>query len=103
MGGNISKVLKGIDDAHPGDKKVAASIDKIFKTYDKDHSGTIDGQEYEKFIKDVSAYLKPNLPGYTDAQVEDGVKNFCDPDKNKRITLAELQHGLKPLLDFDEK
>eukprot|EP01012_Entosiphon_sulcatum_P050216 TRINITY_DN68_c0_g1_i1.p3 TRINITY_DN68_c0_g1~~TRINITY_DN68_c0_g1_i1.p3 ORF type:complete len:105 (-),score=34.79 TRINITY_DN68_c0_g1_i1:190-504(-) len=104
MGGNIGKTLKGIDTAQAGDKKVAATIDKIFKEYDKDRSGTIDGPEYAKFIKDVAAYVKAGVSDqYTEAQVEDGVKNFCDPDKNGRITLAELHHGLKPLLDWDEK
>eukprot|EP01010_Urceolus_cornutus_P002119 NODE_2722_length_480_cov_225.373550_g2145_i0.p1 GENE.NODE_2722_length_480_cov_225.373550_g2145_i0~~NODE_2722_length_480_cov_225.373550_g2145_i0.p1 ORF type:complete len:124 (-),score=58.32 NODE_2722_length_480_cov_225.373550_g2145_i0:108-425(-) len=104
MGGNAGKLLKGID---KDGKNTTKEIDKLFKIYDKDKSGTLTGSEYEKFLDDATKYMLNDLNSsghkYDYSTIHGWIKMWIDKNGDGRIDRAELHANLKAVLDAGEK
>eukprot|EP00178_Gracilaria_changii_P022155 TRINITY_DN65677_c0_g1_i1.p1 TRINITY_DN65677_c0_g1~~TRINITY_DN65677_c0_g1_i1.p1 ORF type:complete len:105 (+),score=16.52 TRINITY_DN65677_c0_g1_i1:28-342(+) len=102
MGGKPSALLAKIDAGKEGDAKTEKLVHKLFTSYDKDKSGQIDGDEFQKFIFDVTKYVKGELgEEYEEEAIRNWVKAWLDPNGNCKITLQDLQAGIHTVLDAD--
>eukprot|EP00812_Abedinium_dasypus_P012344 NODE_5867_length_548_cov_289.397566.p1 GENE.NODE_5867_length_548_cov_289.397566~~NODE_5867_length_548_cov_289.397566.p1 ORF type:complete len:108 (-),score=32.74 NODE_5867_length_548_cov_289.397566:98-421(-) len=107
MGGGDSKgLLKKIDD---GKGNVKNEIEKLFKAYDKDHSGALEGAEFEKLIEDLTNYAfeqcEAKEPGhqYDKDAMRGWVRAWMDTSGDGRCTLEEMMTGVQVVLDGDEQ
>eukprot|EP00667_Euglena_gracilis_P023457 EG_transcript_26493 len=104
MGGDVSSLLKEIDD-HKG--SVDKLVNELFDKVDTDKSGYIEGQEYTQFLNDVTDYMMGDFKkmGQThDRKVlHRWVKEWLDPNGDGRISRRELKANIKRVLDAGEK
>eukprot|EP01006_Ploeotia_vitrea_P031929 TRINITY_DN64215_c0_g2_i1.p1 TRINITY_DN64215_c0_g2~~TRINITY_DN64215_c0_g2_i1.p1 ORF type:complete len:120 (-),score=29.12 TRINITY_DN64215_c0_g2_i1:119-433(-) len=102
MGGSPAKLLKKIDEGKEGDAKTDKQIEKLFAAYDKDGSGNIDGDEYQKFLGDVTKYVRGELGDeYDEEAIRSWLKQWLDPNGNCKINMVELRGGICKVLDAD--
>eukprot|EP01006_Ploeotia_vitrea_P058650 TRINITY_DN69903_c0_g1_i1.p2 TRINITY_DN69903_c0_g1~~TRINITY_DN69903_c0_g1_i1.p2 ORF type:complete len:110 (-),score=36.73 TRINITY_DN69903_c0_g1_i1:164-493(-) len=107
MGGSASSLLKKIDasDADPG--KTDRMIEKLFKKFDKDDSGSLRGDEFSQLLDEVTDYVYKEIEAaeagqqYDREVVRDYVKNFMDCNRDGSCTLAEMRARLPALLNAD--
>jgi len=66
-------------------------IDRIFKKYDKDDSGTIEGDELEAFLKDLLELTGEDYDEEKIARLRDTLLEQWDMDKDGSIDRSELR------------
>eukprot|EP00996_Jenningsia_fusiforme_P005837 NODE_6910_length_523_cov_56.540084_g6480_i0.p1 GENE.NODE_6910_length_523_cov_56.540084_g6480_i0~~NODE_6910_length_523_cov_56.540084_g6480_i0.p1 ORF type:complete len:105 (+),score=34.22 NODE_6910_length_523_cov_56.540084_g6480_i0:84-398(+) len=104
MGGNQSAaILKKIDQSTGNTDK---EIDKLFNKLDKDHSGALEGKEYQNFFDEATAYMLGDLKkaghAYDEPTIRQWLKQWLDPNADGKITRAEMKANLKAVLDAGE-
>jgi len=96
-------VLQRIDQQHGGAHNY---VDKLFRQYDRDHSGVLEGHEYHSLINDVTTYMLDDFHKqgrhYDRHTVQGWVQHSLDPNHDGRITRRELEYNLKRVLDSGE-
>uniref|UniRef100_A0A0B6ZL79 EF-hand domain-containing protein n=1 Tax=Arion vulgaris TaxID=1028688 RepID=A0A0B6ZL79_9EUPU len=77
-------------------KNSVAEWEKLFKTFDKDNSGTLDVTELRNLLKKGNCNI-------TDSQVADAFIFIDGAKGDRKITLEEFVRGLNSLEDFTRK
>jgi len=106
---NSHQLLVRIDLADD-ESQCQKELETIFKKYDENENGELEGDELEKFLKDVSDYvIEENAVKLKDkgialdpahlTAIRDWVKTMLDPDNSGTCNLEKIKSKLKPIVD----
>lgn len=74
--------------------QVKGIVEKIWKAYDTDQSGVLEGAEADKFIADLFKEMGSNI----DQKGKDAIRKYLDKDGSHTISKEELASLLTEIL-----